>query len=384
MKMPDIDKISLRIESMWLEAENRIMEDVVRRIKTYGKITPTADYQIKRLIELGKTTEEVEQHIQKAINGTNAEMYKLYDDVVNWEYVRNSDIYEQINNRFIPPEDNYFLKTMSRAIKEQTRDELQNLSQSYGFSVSMNGKRAFMPFATYYQKYVDSAIMDVLGGGFDYNTVIRRTVTQMANSGLRTVDYASGYSRRANVAARSSVLTGVNQITRRINEQVAEDLGTDKFEITWHSGHRPDHWWGGMVLSMSDLIKRCGLGSGPGLCGWNCYHAYYAFVEGASVRTYSDAQLAELEAQEQRTQIWHGEEYTVYEIKQKQRSMETTMRAQRSKINLMKQADVDYDIVLQYRAKYQNQLAEYTAYCKKMGQEQQRERIYADMLGRIA
>ena len=53
-------------------------------------------------------------------------------------------------------------------------------------------RRVFMPFATYYQRYVDTAIMDIISGGFDYNSVIRRVVTQMTNSGLRFVDYATG------------------------------------------------------------------------------------------------------------------------------------------------------------------------------------------------
>ena len=46
MKKPDTDKMSLRMEHIWLEAENRIIEDIVRRIKKAGKITSTADYRL--------------------------------------------------------------------------------------------------------------------------------------------------------------------------------------------------------------------------------------------------------------------------------------------------------------------------------------------------
>lgn len=58
-KKPDVDAISLRMENIWRDAELRIMEDVIRRIKKTGQITSTADYQINRLIEMGKTSEEV-------------------------------------------------------------------------------------------------------------------------------------------------------------------------------------------------------------------------------------------------------------------------------------------------------------------------------------
>lgn len=222
---PDTEKISLRVENIWRNAEQRIMTDIIRRIKKTGEITSTADYQINRLIEMGKSREEVEAAIKDALGATWPEMFELYDKAANWEYVRNRDVYEQVNDEFLPPEDNDWLKQVSAAVQKQTQDELQNLAQSYGFSVLMAGKRVFMPFAQYYQKYVDTAIEDVVTGAVDYNTAIRKVVTQMTNSGLRFVDYASGHSSRADVAARRSVLTGLNQLTAQVNEQNAVSLG---------------------------------------------------------------------------------------------------------------------------------------------------------------
>lgn len=43
------------------------MEDVIRRIRKTGEITSTADYQINRLIEMGKSREEVERIIKEAL-----------------------------------------------------------------------------------------------------------------------------------------------------------------------------------------------------------------------------------------------------------------------------------------------------------------------------
>ena len=194
MKKPDTDKVSLRMESIWLDAENRIIQDVVRRIHKNSKITSTADYQLNRVKELGRSTEEIEKILKESLNATYPEMYKLYDDVSNWQYVRNKDLYEQVNGEFILPEENEWLIQLSEAVKKQTRDELLNLSQSYGFTVMIGNRRVFTPFSEYYQKYVDNEVMDIIGGGYDYNTVIRRVVTQMTNSGLRSVDYASGWS----------------------------------------------------------------------------------------------------------------------------------------------------------------------------------------------
>lgn len=385
MAGPEVEKISLRMESIWTDAEKRIMEDVIRRIKQYKKITSTADYQINRLIDLGKSTEEIERIIKYALDATYPQMFEFYDEVANWQYVRNRDIYEQVNGVFIPPEENEWLKQVSDAVKKQTADELKNLSQSYGFTVMIGSKRVFTPFADYYQQYVDNAIMDIVSGGFDYNTVMRRVVTQMTNSGLRTVDYASGHSNRVPVAVRRAVLTGVSQITRQVNERNAALLDTDYYEVSWHAAARPDHReWQGKVYSHKQLEEICGLGTGAGLCGWNCRHDYYPFIPGISERLYSDEWLKEQNEKEDQTKEWMGKEYNAYEQTQKQRQMETAMRAQREKVDLLKAAGVDKEEITLARCKYQAQLDEYSRFCRKMGLKEQRERIYMDMRGRVA
>lgn len=385
MKKPDTDKMSLRMEHIWLEAENRIIEDIVRRIKKAGKITSTADYQINRLVEMGKSTEEVERILKEALNATYPEMFKLYDDIAEWQYVRDKDIYEQVNQEFIPAEENEQLKQISAAVSKQTQDTLKNLAQSYGYSVLMGNKRVFTPFSEYYQKYVDTAIMDLLSGAFDYNTVIRRVVTQMTNSGLRTVDYATGHTNRVPVAVRRSILTGVSQITGHLNLYNAKKLGTNHFEVDWHAGARPTHRvWQGRVYSYEELVSVCGLGTVTGLQGANCYHAFYPFVIGASERQWSDEWLDEQNEIESRTRYWKGKELDTYGITQKQRQMETSMRAQRSKIAGLKSGGVDADEITIEKARYQAQLHEYARFCKKMGLTEERERIYYDMRGRIA
>ena len=382
---PNAEHVSLRMESIWMEAENRIIQDIVRRIKTYGKITSTADYQINRLIDMGKSREEVEKIIKEAMDLSWPEMFKLYDDIAEWEYVRNKDIYEQVNREFIPPEDNAWLKQTSEAVKTQTMDELKNISQSYGFAVNINGKTVFTPFAEYYQKYVDSAIMDIVSGGFDYNTVLRRVVNQMTNSGLRTVDYASGWSNRAPVAVRRAFMSGVGQITGNIVDRQAEELGVDHFEVDWHPAARPSHRvWQGKVYTKEELVTVCGLGTGPGPKGWECKHDYYMFWPGIDERMYTDEWLAEQNRKESIPREWHGKQLDAYGISQQQRKMETAMRAKRSEIAALKAGDYDKDKLMLEQAKYQAQLYEYTVFSNKMGIPQQRERIYMDGLGNAA
>lgn len=362
------------------------MEDIVRRIKKAGKITSTADWQINRLQILGNSSEDIEKMVKETLDVSYPKMFELYDKVIDWEYVRNKDIYEQINAEFIPYEENGQLQQITNALIQQTDADLRNITQSLGFYLDYgDGKRVLTPLSQVYQKYLDAACLDIVSGTFDYNSVLRRVVSQLTNSGLRQIDYASGWANRVDVAARRAVMTGITQLTGHISEYNAEKLGTEYFEVAWHAGARPTHAvWQGKVWSKEQLVTVCGLGSVTGLEGINCYHERYPFIPGISERQWSDEWLQRKNQEESTPKEFKGKEYTVYGAKQRQRQMETAMRAQREKVQLLEKGGADPDDIMLARAKYQGQLDEYSRFSRKMGLKEERERIYYDMRGRIA
>lgn len=380
------EKLSGKVAKTYSDLEMRIMEDIVRRIKKTGEITSTADWQINRLRILGNSSEDIEKMLKEALDASYPEMFELYDKVIDWEYVRNKDIYEQINAEFIPYEENEQLQQITNALIQQTDADLQNVTQSLGFYLNYGGgKPVLTPLAEVYQKYLDAACMDIVSGAFDYNSVLRKVVSQLTNSGLRQIDYASGRGNRVDVAARRAVMTGITQLTGKISDMNAEKLGTKYFEVAWHAGARPTHAvWQGRVWSKEQLVTVCGLGTVTGLEGANCYHERYPFIPGISERNWTDEWLEKKKREENTPKEFKGKQYTVYEAKQRQRQMETAMRAQREKAQLLKSGGADQEEVVVARAKYQGQLNEYAEFSKRMGLQQERERIYYDQRGRVA
>lgn len=380
------DQMAGKIAERYQELEERIMNDIIRRIKKTKKITSTADWQINRLRIIGYSSEDIEREIKKALNASYPEMFELYDNVIEWEYVRNKDIYEQINAEYIPFEQNERLKQITDAIIDQSLEDLENVTNSLGFYLDYgNGKKIITPLSKVYTNYLDAACFDIVTGSFDYGSVLRRVVTQLTNSGMRTVDYTSGKADRVDVAARRAVMTGVSQITGRISEYNAERLGTEYFEVEWHPGARPTHTvWQGRVWTKEQLRSVCGLGTVTGLLGANCYHTYHLFFPGISERNWSDEWLQKQDIKENKPREFQGKEYTLYGAKQRQRQMERAMRAQREKVQLLQKGDADPQEVMLQKAKYQAQLNEYTRFSKKMDLEQERERIYLDMRGKVA
>lgn len=380
------EKLAGQIVKNFSDLEMQIMEDIIRRIKKTGEITSTADWQINRLLVLGNSSEDIEKMLKEALDASYPEMFELYDKVIDWEYVRNKDVYEQINAEYIPYVENYQLQQLTGAIIQQTDADLKNITQSLGFYLDYgDGKRVLTPLAEVYQKYLDAACMGIVSGAFDYNSALRRAVTQLTNSGLRQIDYASGRANRVDVAARRAVMTGITQLTGHISDYNAQKLGTDYFEVAWHSGARPTHQvWQGRVWSRQQLVTVCGLGTVTGLEGINCYHERYPFILGISERQWSDEWLAQKNMEENTPKEFGGKTFTVYEARQRQRQMETAMRAQREKVQLLQAGGADPDDIMIARAKYQGQLNEYARFSRRMGLKQERDRIYLDMRGRVA
>lgn len=144
------------IEKKYLTLEEEIMKDVIRRVQKAGKITSAADWQLQRYMLLGHSAEDVEAIIRQAVGGDWTETFRLYDEVIEREYVRSRAMYEQVNAHFVPYEQNYELQQITNALIQQSNDELYNISHSLGFMVDMgNGKLAFTPLSDVYNGYLD-------------------------------------------------------------------------------------------------------------------------------------------------------------------------------------------------------------------------------------
>lgn len=132
-----------------------------------------------------------------------------------------------------------------------------------------------------------------------------------------------------------------------------------------------------------DFVSSTGYGTVTGLCGANCYHEFHPFILGISEPTYTQEELDEMNRREKEPVEWNGRQYTKYEALQRQRRLETTMRAQRQEMQLLKEGGADEDDLINCRARYMGTSHEYATFSEAMGLPQQRERVTVDGLGNI-
>lgn len=374
----EIETLPSAMEQLYRSLQLNIMSDLTERLKANGEeITSAADWQINRLYELGVSKDEIDSLIQSTLDVSDDEIDRIYDEVVKSGYARNEELYADKGKEYIPYAENKQLQQLVKAVKNQTKSEYRNITGSLGFAVrNADNTLSFTPLADFYQRTLDNGLMQIASGAVDYNTVLTKAVKAMTDSGLRTVDYASGWSNRVDVAARRALMTGFNQVVAKVNEDNAEQLGTEYFEVSYHCGARPTHQvWQGRVYSKKELETVCGLGTVTGLCGANCYHSYSPFIKGIDTPTYSEEELDRMNEDENAPKEYNGKEYTAYEAQQKQRQLETAMRADRQKIELLTQGGADYDTITGAKVRYFQRQDEYVKFSKAMGVPEQWERV---------
>lgn len=385
MTQGELEKIPLPFEKCMSDLEMRIMSEIVRAIRINSFSTSTADAQIQKLVQLRKSQENIQKYVQKALDVSEQELDKIFSDDVYEFYYGYRRAYKDLGEVQKPIEENIELLALIQSIREQTADSFRNMTGSMGFAIRnpSTGKIMYSPLMEFYQDTMDAAAIDIQTGLVSYDKALSRSINAMTVSGVRWIDYDSGWHNRVDVAARRAVMTGFRQIQGKINEQVAKELGTDSYEVSYHVGARPEHQiWQGRVWTYDQLRTVCGLGTVTGLHGANCYHDYNAFIPGVSARTYTDGQLEEMVAKENEPKLYNGKEYTTYEALQEQRKQETVMRKTRQDIKLLKEGKAGSDTITAKQAKYQVQMKQYKHFSKKLGLPEQMERVYQDGLGR--
>ena len=197
------------------------------------------------------------------------------------------------------------------------------------------------PLSETYSRVIDEAVTAAQSGLTDYNSAIRKTLREISDSGIRTVDYATGYSRRLDTAVRQNVLWGIKQCCVGTAEQIGEDLGADGWEISYHSNPRPSHEeMGGKQYAAGDGITINGKYYPPFsdvadlLQDFNCLHYKIPILLGISEPAYDDEELAAMKENDRRKFEFEGKEYTGYEATQVQRKLETEIRKQKDRANL--------------------------------------------------
>ena len=174
----EIAALPSAMDQLYRSLQFNIMSDLTERLKANGEeITSAADWQINRLYELGVSKNDLDSLIQSTLDVSDAELDRIYDEVMKSGYARNEELYTSKGKEYIPNAENKQLQQLVKAGKNQTISEYRNITGSLGFAVrNADNSLSFSPLADFFQRTLDNGLMQIASGADDYNTVLTKAV----------------------------------------------------------------------------------------------------------------------------------------------------------------------------------------------------------------
>ena len=415
-----LEYISAAIAPLFQYLEKEVIADIARRIAKTLTYSRTAELQAIAMMKLGyspakirkeamkmlnadpdfrkavaKNTLEYKREVRKIINDITRAAYKANEEIVagagNMSWANDLSVWKEAGKELT---DNSYLKELMDAFTAQTNGELKNMTQTTGFK-TMSG---YEGIENAYRRELDKAVIKICSGTFSQDKVVRDVVHDLAQSGLRSIDFASGYSMQLDTAARLAVRTGCHQLAGKIQDENIKQTGENLVYVSKHwgarnmgTGHANHEQWQGRVYFVkegkdySEEAKRIGqdyitdlwIATGysvdgahesdpTGLYGYNCRHRHYVWFEGASSfpKNHYEKEPAPVTID--------GKTYDYYAMTQKMRAMERNIRALKREKEAEEALGND---TRELQVKIKEKTAKYKEFCKMCGVPEETSRL---------
>ena len=344
-----------------------ITSDLIKRIMArLGRgegllLTATDEWQLQVYQAAGGHLGEMQRKISEFTQKAESEVAAIFEDA-------GIKAFEADNSFFIA----HGLQSMTLAQSEtmiqlltdtykRTNGEIRNFTRT---TAQASQQRLI--------QVLDTAHFKVMSGATSYTQAVKEAVNEIVTEQTK-VTYPTGHTDTIETAVLRAVRTGVAQASGNMAVQGMVERDWDLVRVSAHIGARygdggqnpGNHfWWQGKLYSRTGktpgyplFMEATGYGTGEGLCGWNCRHSF-----GPGDPEHNP--FKDFDTKENKE---------VYDISQKQRSMESRIRKTKFKLLGLRQAidgatDGGVKAVLQdqyiatsLRLKAQN--AAYNAFC---------------------
>ena len=352
-----IDRMSQEVAQIMADLSDDVVGVICRRLKATGELSASDVSRLTRLAETGDMSEIADLialHLGRTADAVDDIFHRIADYNDEWAGV----YYKAAGMDYAGWQSSQITTALVAQATKSTRDYIVQMVDTAAFRYGGN-------VHTIRSAYVDAinrGITAVSTGVGDYTTVIRDTVKQLSQSGLREVEYKagstaerlanqgilsvkypSGRTLRIDSAARMNIMDGFRGTMGQIREQQGREFGADGYEISAHGLCAPDHqriqgkrYTFAAYEKLNDGLER------P-IGKYNCKHTISPVIMGVSERAYSKEQLAEMSDYSTAEVTYTGIDgkqrtATRYEATQYQRSLETALRTKKSESRALAEA----------------------------------------------
>lgn len=354
--------ISDDLIELYSQLEFDIKKDMIRRLARVQKVTDATLYQAEIIKQTGGLKSDIDKIIKKYDSSIQSQLKELFYSAM--DKAEESDLKRlMIQSKKIGFYTESQRQRLETGINRLYNSELINktyarqqaqLEKLYNSITRMTLTVADASEAEFL-KQCNAAYMKINSAAFSVDSAYKTAVQEQAKAaytdaaynigrdGVKTILYDySGKARQYSIeaATRMNVLTSINLSASQQTLQNADTMGVTLVEVSAHIGARPFHEeLQGKIYSLlpngeyykdengeeqfaPNFETTCKFGEPDGICGINCRHSFYPYLEGAPL-SYSQGELDEMK--EKRVTL-DGKKITPYEAEQELRLCERNIR----------------------------------------------------------
>lgn len=252
----DMEKFSNNeVVIMYQKLNEKLSKTIIQKLRQTGDISSFTKAQIRTLqLQGGK---EIFKKALKETNGLTKqrkeEINNLFDEIAEKEMKGYSEVYKQKDIDYeLSAESIQLLKK----VKKITNNEMKNFTRSVAYA-SQNT----------YINAVDELYKQVISGAYDYDSAMKKTITELAEKGV-TLKTKDRRNERLEVAVRRNLMTSVKQTANSIAKDVGDIIGANCVVIGHSNKCRPTHHViDSVIMSLPRFKQLEYLTEEP-----NCYH----------------------------------------------------------------------------------------------------------------
>ena len=346
----------------------KVLEELGNVIKQFKDLTPSQAYKLGQQLKYNTTIKDLLNELSK-ISGLSVKDLKAILEKVAKENIGFADVYYKARGLETPIySENKALQRLVSSVYKVSGAEFKNIAKSTGFRLlDNNGKPLLLDIDKTYKEVIDRCVVAISQGKETYQQSMRSTLKQLSSSGVRKIEYETGYSRRLDTSIRQNILDSIRQVSNESQQLFGKEFDSDGVEISVHLNPSIDHSNAqGHQFSNKEYEKLQSTGVATDYNGevidirikdnfrpistMNCYHYIFSIVLGISKPQYSNEELKRIINDNEKGAELDGKHYTNYELTQIMRKLETKIREQKD-LQIMARASDDKDLILQAQTK---------------------------------
>ncbi len=362
-----ISRLIDRVES----GNTFVLKQIGKTIKEIGQLKPSELYKLEQMIKYGARYDTIIERLSKITQLNIKEIDEIFEAYAKRDYKFAEKFYKYRNIPYVPFNQMTALKNEVDALKILTKGTYTNLANTSVLGFWLNDR--FYNIQEAYRYAVDQAILLISQGKDTFQHQMYSLLKQFGDSGVRTIDYASGTSRRLDSALKMNLRGGIRELHNATQEVLGKDFGANMIEVTHHSNPAPDHidTVDGKQFAMLDVIREQ-IAKGiekeikledikdnrvkvkgkwyddfdtinnslqRKVSTLNCYHSIFTGILGINKPQFTEKELYEDREKNLKGFEYDGQHYTMYEGTQLMRRIETEIRKQKDNQILGREAD---------------------------------------------